>query len=197
MNEQRTVRVKASLTKTMLWVTAILVIGTGSAVAQQSFRDFAKEYGYDWLAGQWTATTDEGQTIQLVYRWELDGHLVTAGLKMGEYASRSMIFYVPAEEKVIQVGVDNRGGRSKGTWEPQDDKLVFKSERVDADGEKQNIAVIYSKVDAKTMKVALHATDEDGELADEPWGTLEFKRKGGRTGRKTDRPAGRRKKKSE
>ena len=192
VNERRTAKV--SFGKTVLWVTAILVIWSGSAVAQQSLRDIAKEYGADWLAGRWTATTDDGTEIQLVYKWELDGHLVTVDFKMGEFASRGMIFYVPGEVKATAVSVDNRGGRSKGTWEEQDGKLVSKSERIDADGNVQKSAGVYTKVDAKTIKIALYGVDQDGELNDESWFTIDFKRQVKKTTKETDRQAGKQKK---
>jgi len=98
-----------------------------------------------------------------------------------------MIFYVPGEVKATAVSVDNRGGRSKGTWEVQDGKLVSKSEHVDAEGNVRKSAAVYSKVDAKTIKIALYGLDQDGELNDEPWFTMDFKRK---TGKKTDKSAG-------
>jgi len=175
MNEQRTP--EASLGRTALWAMAILIIWSGSAVAQQSLRDLAEEYGCNWLAGQWVTTTDDGTAIQLVYRWELEGHLVTVDFKMGEYASRGMIFYVPGEEKATAVSVDNRGGRSKGTWEAQDGKLIARSERVDAEGNVQKSAIVYTKVDAKTMKIALHGLGDDGEISYEPQFTMDLKRK--------------------
>jgi len=187
VNERRTAKV--SLEKVVLWATAILIIWSGSAAAQQNLRDLAKEYGADWLAGRWTATSDDGTEIQLVYRWELEGHLVTVDFKMGDYASRGMIFYVPGEEKATAVSVDNRGGRSKGTWEVQDGKLVSKSERVDAEGNVQKGAAVYSKVDAKTIKIALYGVDQYGELNDEPWGSMDFKRQVGKTNKKTDKQA--------
>jgi hypothetical protein len=193
MNERRTAKVKVSLGRTVFLVTAILIILSGSAVSQQSLRDLAKEYGSDWLAGRWTATTDNGTTILLVYKWELNGHLLTADFKMGEYASRSMIFYVPGKEKAIAVGVDNRGGRTKGTWEAQDGKLVSKSEYVDAEGNVRKSASVHTEVDAKTIKIALYGLDQDGELADEPWFTMDFKRK---ADEKKDKPAGESQKKS-
>ncbi len=192
MNKQQTAKV--SMGKVVLWVTAILVIWSGSAVAQQSLRDIAKEYGADWLAGQWTATTDDGTEIQLVYKWELDGHLVTVDFKMGEFASRGMIFYVPGEVKATAVSVDNRGGRSKGTWEEQDGKLVSKSERIDADGNVQKSAAVFSKVDAKTIKIALYGLDQYDELNDESWFTIDFKRQVKKTTKETDRQAGKQKK---
>jgi len=185
MNKQQTAKV--SMRKIVLWSAAILIIWSGSAVAQQSFRDLAKEYGVDWLAGRWTATTDDGTEIQLVYRWELEGHLLSFDFKMGEYVSRGMIFFVPGEEKVVQVAVDNRGGRSKGTWEEQDSKLVSKSERIDADGNVQKSAAVYTKVDAKTIKIALYGVDQYDELNDESWGSLDFKRQVRKTTKKTDK----------
>lgn len=188
VNEQRTVKV--SLGKTMFWATAILIILTSSTMAQQSLRDLAREYGADWLAGQWTATTDDGTEIQLVYKWELDGHLVTVDFKMGEYASHGMIFYVPGEEKATGLSVDNRGGSSKATWEAQDDKLVSKNERVNAEGEVRKYATVYSKVDTKTIKIALYGLNQDDELIDEPWFTMDYKRK---ASKKTDKPAGQKK----
>ena len=192
VNERRTAKV--SFGKTVLWSTAILVIWSGSAVAQQSFRDLAKEYGVDWLAGRWAATTDDGTEIQLVYKWELDGHLVTVDLKMGQYASRGMIFYVPGEVKATAVGVDNRGGRSKGTWEEQDGRLVSKSENIDAEGNVQKSAAVFSKVNAKTVKIALYGVDQYDELNDEPWGSLDFKRQVRKGTKKTDSQADKQKK---
>ena len=185
VNERRTAKV--SFGKTVLWAAAMLIIWSGSAVAQQSFRDLAKEYGTDWIVGRWAATTDDGTEIQLVYKWELEGHLLSVDFKMGEFVSRGMIFFVPGEEKVVQVGVDNRGGRSKGTWEEQDGKLVSKSERIDADGNVQKSATVYTKVDAKTIKIALYGVDQYDELNDEPWGSLDFKRQVRKTTKKTDR----------
>jgi hypothetical protein len=197
MNEPRTATVKVSLVKTVFLVTAVLIIWSGSAAAQQSLRDLAKEFGSDWLVGRWTAETGDGSKILLVYKWELNGHLISVDFKMGEYASRGMIFYVPTEEKVVQVGVDNRGGRSKGTWEAQDDKLVSKSEYIDVEGNVRKSASVYTKVDAKTIKIALYGLDEDGELSEEPWFTVDFKREEvNKTGKKRDPTASDSQKKS-
>jgi hypothetical protein len=187
MNERTTAKVKASLSKTLFLMTAVLIVLSSSAAAQQSLRELVTDFGYDWLAGRWTTTTDEGAVIQLNYKWELNGHLMTVDFKMGEYASRGMIFSVPDQEQATQVSVDNRGGRSKATWDGREDgTLVSKSERVNADGEVQKSAAVYSKVDAKTIKIALYGLNEDGELNDEAWFTTEFKRK---ADKKKEKPA--------
>jgi len=177
MKERTIAKVKVSLSKTMFLATAVLIIWSSSAAAQQSLRDLAREYGVDWLAGRWTAKTDDGTTILLVYKWELNGHLLSVDFKMGRYASRGMIFYTPGSENAEQVGVDNMGGRSKGKWQVRDDgTLVSKSEYVDAEGNVRKGATVYKNLDAKTIKITLYGLNEDGELNDEPWFTTEFKR---------------------
>jgi hypothetical protein len=167
---------KNYLTKTALLIIAVLTIWNAPSAAQQSLRDLAKEYQVDWLAGQWTATADDGTEILLIYRWVLDGHAVVVDFKMGEYESHGMIYYVPDDEKATAISLDNRGGRAKGTWQPQGDNLVSKNERIDADGNVQKSGAVYSKVDNKTIKIALYGLGQYDELSDEPMFTMEFKR---------------------
>jgi len=177
MKERKIAKVKAGLSKTLFLITAVLIVLSSSAAAQQSLRDIATEFGCEWLAGRWTHTTDEGLVIRLNYKWELNGHLMTVDFKMGEYASRGMIFKAQSEEEATQVSVDNRGGRSKATWGAREDgSLISKSEHINAEGEVRKGAAVYSKVDDKTIKIALYGLNENGELNDEPWVTTEFKR---------------------
>ncbi|UCG56650.1 MAG: hypothetical protein JSU70_17520 [Phycisphaerales bacterium] len=173
MDKRRSARV--SLKKIVLWAMAALVVLASPAVAQQSFRDLVAQEGLGWALGRWAATTDDGQTIQLTYRWELDGHLITCDFKMGEAAYRGMIYFVPSEERVLEVGVGNDGKTSKATWEPQDGKLVCKREQVNSWGEVEKMAIVFSKGDGRTLNTALHSMDQYGDLSDEPWATLEFK----------------------
>ena len=174
MNKQRTAKVNPA--KTALLTLAVLIILSGSAMAQQSLRDLAQESGTDWLTGRWAATTDDGTEITLVYRWILDGHAIVVDMKMGEYVSHGMIYYVPDDEKATAISVDNRGGRAKGTWVAQDDKLISKSERIDAEGNAQKSGAVYTKVNNKTIKIALYGLNDYDELSDEPWFTIDFKR---------------------
>lgn len=169
-------------------LASVVLLCVCSVPAQEKLGDLVSEYGFDWVIGRWKATTDGGDVIELDYRWALDKHVVTVGLKMGEYEYRGMIFYISAEEKVVEVGVDNRGGMAKGTWEPDGERVVSKSERVEADGTKHNIAIFYSKVDRKTIKVELYGIDGAGKLAAEPRGALNFERQK-RQARKGKKPA--------
>lgn len=194
MNERTTAKINVSLSKTLFLMTAVLFVLSSPAASQQSLRDIAEEFGCGWLAGHWTHTTDEDVVIRLSYKWELNGHLMTVDFKMGEYASRGMIFNAPGEEKAKQVSVDNRGGRSKATWEAREDgSLISKSEYIDTEGNSRKGAAVYSKVDDKTIKVALYGLNEAGELNDEPWVTTEFKR---RPDKKKEKTAAEKQKKS-
>lgn len=176
MMQAKTERGAISWNSILPVLAAVVVILAAGARAQQSLGELVKEYGLEWMAGRWVATTDQGQKIEAVYRWELNRHLVSTHFKMGEFEGRGMIYYSPTEDQVVQVGVDNRGGSNKGIWYREGDKLIAKLEYTQASGESGRMAVVHWKVDARTMKAAMYAVDESGELADEPWGTLEYKR---------------------
>ena len=169
--------VKATkLRNTILAVAALIFITTSGASAQQKLGDLVTEGGFDWLIGNWEATSDEGDKIELVYKWELDKHLITMQLKFGDNEYRSMIFYKPAEDQVVQITVDNKGGTGKGIWEPDGDKAVLKYEHTSADWQTNKMGFAHSKVDAKTMKWEIHEMYSSGELSDYPNFTIEFKR---------------------
>jgi hypothetical protein len=176
MNQRKTAGQNVSLRKTLLVLVAGLAILSSQAAAQPKLGDLVAEAGFDWMVGRWTGTTDDGQNIEVVYRWGLDKHLVSFDFKMGDYAYQGMIFYLSGKDEVVEVGVDNEGGTAKGTWSIEYDKAISKSERTQAYGEIMRVAIIHSKVDAKTMKVELRRLDSSGEVTEESFGTLEFKR---------------------
>lgn len=159
-----------------LFVAAIIFITTSGANAQQKLGDLVTEGGFDWLIGNWEATSDEGDKIELVYKWELDKHLMTMLLKFADNEYRSMIFYKPAEDQIVQITVDNQGGTGKGIWEADGNKAVLKHEHTSADWQTNIMGFAHSKVDAKTMKWEMHEMYSSGELSDYPNFTVEFKR---------------------
>ena len=159
-----------------MWLAVVMLIGFGpAAMAQQSLRDLAAQEGVAWLAGRWTAVTDEGQEIQVAYRWVAGGYAAAMDFRMGEFVSHGMIYLVPGEEKVVSVGVDSQGNLAKGTWQVDGEKIIARSAATGADGQTREMGIVYTKVGAETMKVAVYGI-EYGQLAYEPWATLEFKR---------------------
>ena len=193
MNQPRTAGMSITLTRTFLALAAGLVIWTSAAAAQEKLGDLAEEAGFNWMIGRGTAAIDDGQEIEMIYRWGLDRYLATYDFKMGEFAYRGMIFYVPTEQKVVEIGVDNKGGTAKATWDIKGRKVVVKSERIQADGKTARVAIVNSKVNNKTLKMELYGIDSSGKLTDKPWATHQFKRqkrqppkKSGNASRKTE-----------
>ncbi len=174
----------SKLRNTFLAVAAILIILAAGAGAQQKLGDLLTEGGFDWMIGKWVAQTNEGQELQIIYKWELDKHLVTVHLKWPNYEYRGMIFYLPSEDKIVQVGLDNRGSNGRGTWGADGNKAVHKYEYTGADGQTNKMGITHSKVDANTMKVEVYEVYSTGELADYPSFTVEYKRQKEQTPKK-------------
>jgi hypothetical protein len=157
-------------------LAAGLVVWASGALAQQKLGDLVTEGGFDWMIGEWTATTDEGDKIDVAWKWELDRNMVGVYLKWPNYEYRGMIFYIPAEEKIVQVGVDNRGGNGKGVWENGGDRAIHKYEHTDAEGQTNKMGMAHSKVDNDTMKVEVYEIQSTGEFGESPAFTTEYKR---------------------
>jgi len=167
---------KANLRNTILAVAAIFVIAATGTSAQQKLGDFVTEGGFDWMIGRWEAASDQGDKIELIYKWELDKHMVTMQLKWPNNEYRAMIFYNPTEDKIFQITVDNQGGTGKGTWEPDGNRAVLKHEHTGSDWQTNKMGFAHSKVDANTMKWDIYELYSSGELSDYPSFTIEFKR---------------------
>jgi hypothetical protein len=167
---------RANLKNTILAVAAILIITTTGASAQQKLGDFVAEGGFDWIIGNWEASNDQGDKIELIYKWELDKHMVSMLLKWPNNEYRAMIFYNAVEDKIVQVTVDNQGGTGKGTWEPNGDKAVLKHEHTGSDWQTNKMGFVHSKVDDNTMRWDIHELYSSGEIADYSSFSIEFKR---------------------
>jgi hypothetical protein len=175
MNQRTTIPTK-KLTKIFLSAAIGLIIFSTAASAQESLGYFMQEFGCDWLVGKWAGETTEGQKYVMEYKWQIKPHVLSVHFKGFDFEYHGIIFYKPAEEQVVQIGVDSNGGNGKGTWEAEDGKAIFKSEHADEYGEVSRMGFIYSKVDADTMKCKLYGLDQYGSLDMSESMTLEYKR---------------------
>ena len=132
--------------------------------------------GFNWIIGDWTTTTNEGQTLNIAYKWGMGKNLIKMTIKGGEYEALAVIFYAPEDGRVMQFGVDNQGGATKGVWDADGDKPVATLEWAALDGNKGRIAIVHTNMDAETMKAGFYGVDESGGRSAEPWVTLEYKR---------------------
>ena len=107
---------RISIKSLFLVSLSLLFVSVVPASAQASLGDFLVDYGYEWVAGKWVASTDDGQKVELEYKWGLDRHVVLVSFKMGDYKYQGMIMFVPSREEVIEVGADNKGGIWNCTW---------------------------------------------------------------------------------
>lgn len=172
MNQAKTTKLRSIF----LAAAAILVITSTGASAQQKLGDLVAEGGYEWMIGKWEATTDEGEKLELEYKWELDKHLIIMKLKMPDNEFHGMIYYKPTDDQVVQVTVDKKGGTGKGVWEPAGEKAILRHEHTDADWQTQKMAIAQSKVDNNTMRWEIHEIYSSGELSDYPNFTVDYKR---------------------
>ena len=160
--------------KSLVIAAMFLAMGC-TAVGQESLKQVVEEQGFAWMAGNWKATTDDGQEILLSYQWAVKGHAIVSTFKMGESLSQGMIYFDAETEQVLQFSVDSRGRATKATWEAQDGKAIAKTKMTDEYGQTTDVAIAYSKTDDVTMKVAVYGL-EDGELSDYPWFEVDFKK---------------------
>ncbi len=154
----------------------LLVVSTVPATAQDSLGDFITEYGYEWLIGKWTATTDDWQTVECEYKWGLDKHVVLVSFTMGDFKYHGMIMFVPSREEIIQIGADNMGGTWNGTWGEDYTGAAHSMENLKADGSKEKSEMVHSKTDNNTMKIGIYDVDSYGYRQSQAKGTLTFKR---------------------
>jgi hypothetical protein len=175
MNQQRTI-LKKKVTKIFLAAIVGLVIWNSAASAQDSLGYLMEQSGSEWIVGNWAGESPDGQKYTMEYKWELKPHVLSVHFKGFDFEYHGIIFFKAAEEQVVQIGVDSRGGNGKGIWEAEYGKAVMKSEHAGEYGEVSRMGFVYSNVDANTMKCELYTLDEYGALGDEPGMTLEYKR---------------------
>jgi len=175
MNRQKTTLTKKLVRIFLTAAVSLIIFGT-AAPAQESLGYYMQEFGCDWLVGKWAGESPEGQKYVMEYKWEIKPHVLSVHFKGFDFEYHGIIFFKPAEEQVVQIGVDSNGGHGKGVWEAEYGKAVFKSEHTGEYGEISRMGFIYSKVDADTMKSELCGLDQYGALDMSPGMTLEYKR---------------------
>jgi len=160
----------------LLALSALLIITASPVFAQQTLGDLLSETGYDSMLGKWTATDNSGTSYELEYKWILEKHAILMTAKIGELKYQGMIMYMPYSQQIIQVGADNTGGTTKGTWNEDYEGPTHRIEYLKADGTTEKIEHVHIAVDNDTFKIREYAIESDGWRASQPRGELTFKR---------------------
>jgi len=161
--------------KMILVLMLVLVVMGNVAISQESLKNVVEQQGFAWMAGQWKATTENGQEIELAYQWAVKGHAIMTTFKMGENSSQGMIYLDADHQLVSQLSVDSRGRATKATWDVKDGKAIAKTQMTDEYGQTTDVAIAYSKIDSINMKVEVYGL-ENGQLSEYPWFEITFKK---------------------
>lgn len=165
-----------SMRNISLVIAVLLAVSVVPAGAQDKLGDFVAEYGYDWMIGSWSATSDDGGQVELEYKWILDKCAMCVNVKMGDFKYHGMIMFVPSREEIVQLGADNMGGTWNGTWAEDYDGAVNRNQRLEPDGTTETMDMVYVKVDNNSFKVKQYSVEEGGYRASQARGELTFKR---------------------
>ena len=159
----------------IMWVAC-----AAPGVAQEKLGDLVAAGGYDWIIGKWVATTDDGQKAESNFDWALDKYVVLNDLRVGDFAYQGMVMLPPGGGDAFDEGADTRGGIWKGSWSPDGDGLARKVEHTGPDGQVRKGEIVYAKVDADTITIAIYAADDSGNRNSEPWNKMTYKRQQGK-----------------
>ena len=161
----------AFVTIVMVWAVCAV-----PGVAQEKLADLVSAGGYDWIIGKWVATTDDGQKAESNFNWALDKCVVLNDLQFGDFKYQGIVMLPPGGGDAVDEGADTRGGVWKGTWSPDGDGLARRVEYTSPDGQVRKGEIVYGKVDADTITIALYAAGENGARNAEPWNKMTYKR---------------------
>ncbi len=116
---------------------------------------------------------DDGQAIVLSFKWAVKGNTIIHGFEMGERTSQGMIYFDATEEQVKEFGVDSQGKVTKTTWTSEYGKIKAETQMSDEYGDTTDVVIVYSKINATTIGVAVHGV-EYGVMTDSPWFETDF-----------------------
>ena len=165
-----------SLRSVFVTVVMVWAVCAAPGVAQEKLGDLVASGGYDWIIGKWVATTDDGQKAESNFNWALDKCVVLNDLQFGDFKYQGIVMLPPGGGDAVDEGADTRGGVWKGTWSPDGDGLARRVEYTSPDGQVRKGEIVYGKVDADTITIALYAAGENGARNAEPWNKMTYKR---------------------
>jgi len=176
MNKSTTTGLGSSVTRVLLAAAVCLSVWTYTAAAQETLGGLVQETGCNWLIDKWAGETDDGQKYEIEYKWALKDHVISVHFKGFNFEYHGIMFFDADKEEVVQIGVDNNGRTSKGTWTADYGEATMKSDGTNEYGEAYKMGFVYARTDAQTMKCNVHGVDQYGGLSDQPGGKLEYKR---------------------
>jgi hypothetical protein len=148
-----------------------------AARAEKSLGELASEAGVEWLLGQWQLEGDDADGPTLVFKGELDNHVVAVTYKDQRSETKGMIFLPPGTIEPKYYSGDDKGGVGIGAWSVEDNKAVLKNKHTDSEGRTIKMAITFEKLDDKSMEVKIFDLDDQNKLGSDARMTAKFVRK--------------------
>ncbi len=164
----------------MLKTVALLLVIFGLTApvqAQNTLAELASSAGVEWLLGDWQYVGDNGETVELSFKAELDNHICIVTYKDPRSQGKGIILLESGSMEPKYYAGDNRGGVTTGTWTAEDKKAILKSKNIDKDGQTRKMGIKFAKVDASSMELSIHDLNDQNELGDEARVTVKLQRK--------------------
>lgn len=154
----------------------LILLCTGQTWAQMSLGEMVREGGNEWIIGTWKATTDDGDSVTLSYKWELNKNMISTAVKSPEFESKGIIITGSSDTEVRQIGADTLGRTTEGSWTGEYGTAVLRQTTTDSYGDKEVTEFTVSKRGTDTMIVSIRNISNTGWSDTYPSITLEFKR---------------------
>ena len=84
--------------------------------------------------------------------------------------------FVPSREEIIQIGADNMGATWNGTWSEDYEGAVNRNQRVEPDGTRQTMDIVFIKIDNNRFKIKEYPVEAGGYRVPQSRGETTFKR---------------------
>jgi uncharacterized protein (TIGR03067 family) len=165
-----------SMRSMSLIIAVLLAISSVPAGAQDKIGDLVAEYGYDWIIGKWSATSDNGRQIEVEYKWILDKYAICVNVGIGDFKYHGLIMFVPSREEIVQIGADNIGGTWNGSWTEDSEGAVNRNHLLKTDGTAETMDMVYIRVDNNSFKIKEYLVEAGGFRASQSRGETIFKR---------------------
>ncbi|MGA1238697.1 MAG: hypothetical protein ACO34E_17750 [Limisphaerales bacterium] len=144
--------------------------------AQVTLASLANEANAGWMLGSWKGTTDNGDSMELGFKWELDKHMIVLTINAGGMEAKGFTVMEPGSELPSYMGVDNQGSVSKGNWNYEDGALVLRLETKRAYEAPRKWAATFSGSESSGLTVKMHGLESWGGLSYPATATIKLKK---------------------
>lgn len=160
----------------LIAIATLVCALTLTTQAQVTLASLANEANAGWMLGTWKGTTDNGDSMELGFKWELDKHMIVLTINAGGMEAKGFTVMEPGAEMPSYMGVDNQGSVSKGNWNYEDGALVLRLETKRPYESPRKWAATFSGSESSGLTVKMHGLESWGGLSYPAMATIKLKK---------------------